>query len=145
MAKSKEFQWKEEGIWEENLETMQSLSRQGVHLATIAKALGINERTLLLMRKRDPEVKEALRKGVAHSVAETGKLLMAWAYDEDVPVDVRIALVKDLNKRQTQRLEYLEATENGDGIPQLKSNQDAQFILTLSPSNKKGGEGVDGE
>jgi hypothetical protein len=108
--------WTELGILDSSLELMKSLAYQGATLAIIAQALDIDVRTLERMRKEgnavyDKRVYLSLLRGREALVADTGDLLMNWAYDEEVPIGIRVGIVTMLNTRHGNKILGLEDTK----------------------------------
>ena len=133
--------WEELGILEDNLGIMHSLAYQGVKMEVIAHAVGITDRTLQRMRKEDPRVFQALRRGREALVADTGKMLMDWVKDEKVPISLRIQIADDLNKRHGREILALDNTSSDRPAIGGSSSEIPQRVFIIDRGNKDGGSG----
>ena len=112
--------WEDWGILEDNLEQMRWLAYQGASLRVIAGAVGVDVRTLERWRLRDSKqfderVYNALRRGREALVSDTGRYLMQWVQDKNVPIELRIQLAKELNLRHGKNILFPEADDEDDG------------------------------
>ena len=112
--------WEDLGILDDNLQTMQSLAYQGVNLSVIAHAVGVDVKTL--ERLRNPKYKQfdervfrALRRGREALVADTGKYLMDWVKDKEVPIGLRIQIAQSLNEKHGKFILGLDVEQGSEG------------------------------
>lgn len=76
---------------ERGIAKLEELTREGLDIASIAKGLGVNRRTLLEMRKRQPEVEEAFIRGQAALGDEISSILMQHAREGNVVAAIFLA------------------------------------------------------